>query len=205
MRGLPDGPFFFLLFACCGCVNWTLVQSKTHRTMTARCAPPCTQCVFFNACVVKNMIAPCSTALRTLSFPKIVVIQKVRKSTKNVAKARPRNSTQDHNRFHKIVGEVHPQPAALVEESTVRDGTLLVCGVMVSQLAVSLTKSGIQEQCFSTADSFKGLAFQYACHSNCSSIPASLRREAISTKRRLTASPRCTTVSLTDRVIAACS
>ena len=74
--------FFFLLFVCFGCVNWTLVQSKTHRTKTARCAPPCTQCMIFNACVVKNMIAPCSTAFRTLSFPTIVVIQKVRKSTK---------------------------------------------------------------------------------------------------------------------------
>ena len=118
---------FFLLFACCGCVNWTLVQSKTHRTMTARCAPPCTQCMIFNACVVKNMIAPCSTALRTLSFPKIVVIQKVRKSTKNVAKARPRNSTLDHNRFHKIVGEVHPQltkimSTTLVFERLMREG-----------------------------------------------------------------------------------
>ena len=89
------GPFS-VLFVCCGCVNWTLVQSKTHRTMTARCAPPCTRCMIFDACAVKNMIAPCSTVLRTLS-------------TKNVAKARPRNSTLDHNRFHKIVGEVHLQ------------------------------------------------------------------------------------------------
>ena len=36
---------------------------------------------------VKNIIAPCSTALQTLSFPKIVVKPNVQKSTKNVAKA----------------------------------------------------------------------------------------------------------------------
>ena len=107
------GPFS-VLFVCCGCVNWTLVQSKPHRTMTARYAPRCTQCMIFDACVVKNMIAPCSTAPRTLSFPKIVVKQKVWKSTKNVAKAGPRNSTLDPNRFHKIVGKVHTQIIPIV-------------------------------------------------------------------------------------------
>ena len=74
----PQWPFFSVLSVCCGCVNWMLVQSKTHRTMTARCAPPCTQCMILDACAVKNMIAPCSAALRTLSFPKIIVNQKVR-------------------------------------------------------------------------------------------------------------------------------
>ena len=32
-----------------------------------------------------------------------------KRSETNVAKARPRNSTLDHNRFHKIVGKVDTQ------------------------------------------------------------------------------------------------
>ena len=118
------GPFS-VLFVCCGCVNWTLVQSKTHRTMTARCAPPCTRCMFFDACAVKKHDRAVLNSPSDAQLSKIVLKQKVRKSTKNVAKTRPRNSTLDHNRFHKIVGEVHlqlslrePQCNRVTEECT---------------------------------------------------------------------------------------